>query len=159
MILSALNNEAKCLQSFQSLYVSESQCCRIVYQASSRRRYNRYTTVNVIYLFLFVIYCTTLQHCDSDIHNEWKDSKHLSSWYTPHDLCVMMSTLRNVSIDTISSQCEDQIKTIQTTLLPQRCRVGNKYDYIDISDISIDTDCASLSPIVSLSLTITLTIL
>lgn len=145
MILSALNNEAKCLQSFQSLYVSESQCCRIVYQASSRRRYNRYTTVNVIYLFLFVIYCTTLQHCDSDIHNEWKDSKHLSSWYTPHDLCVMMSTLRNVSIDTISSQCEDQVKTKQTTLLPQRCRVGNIYDYIDISDKSIDTDCASHS--------------
>ena len=143
MILSALNNEAKCLQSFQS--------CRILSQASNRGRYNnRYTTVNVIYLFLFVIYCTTLQHCDSDTSNEWKDSKHLSSWYTPHDLCVMLSTLRNVSIDTISSQCEDQVKTKQTTLLPQRCRVGNIYDYIDISDISIDTDCSSHSHPLSL---------
>lgn len=114
------------LQSFHSLPVSGLQCCRVVYRTSIRRRY-RYTTVNVMYFFLLIVCCTTLrlQQSDSDIiRNEWKDSKHLSSWYTPHDLCVMMSTLRNVSIDVISSQCEDQVKTVQTTLLPQRCRVG-----------------------------------
>ena len=77
-----------------------------------------------MYLILLMVCYTTLQQCDSNIWNEWKDSKHLSSWYTPHDLCVMRSTLRNMSIDAISSQCEDQVKTVQTTLLPQRCRVG-----------------------------------
>ena len=110
-------------QSFHSLPVSGLKCCRVVHWSSIRRRY-RYTTVNVMYLFLLMVCYTTLQQCDSNIWNEWKDSKHLSSWYTPHDLCVMRSTLRNVSIDAISSQCEDQVKTVQTTLLPQRCRVG-----------------------------------
>lgn len=106
-----------------SLPVSGLKCCRVVHWSSIRRGY-RYTTVNVMYLFLLMVCYTTLQQCDSNIWNEWKDSKHLSSWYTPHDLCVMRSTLRNVSIDAISSQCEDQVKTVQTTLLPQRCRVG-----------------------------------
>lgn len=103
-----------------------------------------------MYLFLLVVLCcTTLQHCDSDTHNEWKDSKHLSSWYTPHDLCVMMSTLRNVSIDAISSRCDDQVKTIQTTLLPHRCRVGNVHDSDCNSAVSIGLDYDTHSNLLS----------
>jgi len=119
-MLSALYQEDRFLLSFHFLCISVPRRLRI--QQPSRRKIH--ATVVTVCLFL-LLGCCILKHCDSDVHSEWSDSEHLSSWYTAHDLCVMTSSLRNISIEVISSECEGRVKSVQSVLLPQRCRVGN----------------------------------
>ena len=56
----------------------------------------------------------------------WQDSRALSKWYTPYDLCILSSS-SNGSIESISQPCEAAAAARGETVPPVRCRVGNSW--------------------------------
>jgi len=56
----------------------------------------------------------------------WQDSKSLSKWYTPYDLCVL-SSASNGTIESISQPCEEAALKRGEMVPPIRCRVGNSW--------------------------------
>lgn len=71
---------------------------------------------------------------------KWVESSHLNEWLTKFDLCLLKDS-RNVSIDIISKDCEQQVKATDSNIVlpPIRCRIGNTWpsrsQYCDPQDI------------------------
>jgi hypothetical protein len=81
-----------------------------------------------IKLFCFLIILPYII-CNTNIEKyKWVDSKNVSKWYTPFDLCLL-SNSSSLPVETILADCEEKVKISipDLSLRPIRCRAGNSW--------------------------------